>query len=453
MSEKFYAKSPGNEGYIKNMEVVSYHDLNEDNIFQMALYRTSEGKYYLYCAAFSSMGVTILDVTDAEHPKYIQRLKVVDPAEYPTTRTPKIQIADDLMIVAMSSGGGAAVSSADRGTATKYQNGVQIWSLKDDPEHPEFLSYWDNGVPGGIGVHRFCYNGGRYVHLSSDCAGFEGMIYRILDIADPRHPREVGRWWLAEQYVDGILGAEYDPTAKHNPVFMDKGHMHGPPFVVDQLAYCGYSGAGLCIVDISDVTRPKLKGQLKLHPPFSGGLAGSRCHTALPLTGRNLVVVTNEGERFAWMDKEKLTEAQPMNNLHMVDVRNPEKPTLIAEFPYPEVPKNFPYRNFNEMMLDVQGPFGPHNVHEPMSNKPWLEDDPNRVYCCYFSAGMRVYDVSDPYYIKEIAYFIPPNPEKRRFPHYPGPLVATTEDCIVDDRGYIYMDCLEDGLYILRTTV
>ena len=23
---KFYAKSPGNEGYIKNMEVVSFHD-------------------------------------------------------------------------------------------------------------------------------------------------------------------------------------------------------------------------------------------------------------------------------------------------------------------------------------------------------------------------------------------------------------------------------------------
>ena len=279
------------------------------------------------------------------------------------------------------------------------------------------------------------------------------MIYWILDIEDPQNPVEVGKWWRAEQFVDGGLGAEYDPTAKHNPTFMDKGYMHGPQFVVDNLAYCGYSGAGLCIVDVSDVSRPKLKGQLKFHPPFSGGLAGSRCHTALPLTDRNLVVVTNEGERFAWMDKEKLTEAQPMNNLHMVDVRNPQKPTLIAEFPYPEVPEHFPYHNFNEMMLEAQGPFGPHNVHEPMSGKPWHEDNPDRVYCCYFSAGMRVYDVSDPYYIRELAYFIPPNPEKRRFPHYPGPLVATTEDCVVDDRGYIYMDCLEDGLYILKTTV
>ena len=43
MSNKFYAKSPGNEGYIKNMEVISFHDLHEDNIFQMALYKTKEG--------------------------------------------------------------------------------------------------------------------------------------------------------------------------------------------------------------------------------------------------------------------------------------------------------------------------------------------------------------------------------------------------------------------------
>jgi hypothetical protein len=101
-------------------------------------------------------------------------------------------------------------------------------------------------------------------------------------------------------------------------------------------------------------------------------------------------------------------------------------------------------------MDGAQGPFGPHNVHEPMG-KPGLEDDPNRVYCCYFHAGMRVYDVSDPYYIKELAYFIPPNPEKLLFDvPVPGPMLATTEDCVVDDRGYIYMDTWQDGLYILR---
>ena len=139
-----------------------------------------------------------------------------------------------------------------------------------------------------------------------------------------------------------------------------------------------------------------------------------------------------------------------------VDVRDPANPTLVAEFPYPEVPEDFPYPNFNVMNLECQGPFGPHNLHEPMSNKPWLEQRGDRVYCCYFAAGLRIYDVSDQYYIKEIAYFIPPNPNKTPeesfFKGFPGPRNAVTEDCCVDDRGYIYVTCLDDGFYVLKRT-
>ena len=44
MSIPFYAKSETNQGYIKNMEVVGFSDLNGINAFQMALYKTEEGK-------------------------------------------------------------------------------------------------------------------------------------------------------------------------------------------------------------------------------------------------------------------------------------------------------------------------------------------------------------------------------------------------------------------------
>lgn len=38
------------EPIMKNMELIGYDDLNGKPGFQMALYRTAEGKYYLYSA-------------------------------------------------------------------------------------------------------------------------------------------------------------------------------------------------------------------------------------------------------------------------------------------------------------------------------------------------------------------------------------------------------------------
>jgi len=437
------------KGYSKNMELVSYHDLNGIMAFQMALYKTINDKYYLYCGSFKGAGFNILDVTDQSSPKLIRFHEICDPEVYQGQSTPKVQVADDILIVAL--GGGIPYLQGVPFDA-KNIGGLQIYNLKEDPEHPKLLSSWETGVKDGMGVHRFMYNGGRYVHLAADCPGFIGEIYRILDIEDPSNPVEVGRWWLPEQFCDGMKEGTF-PIDFH--ARKDWAKLHGPPYVQDGLAYCAYWAAGGVIVDVHDVTQPKLIGQIHTTPPFSGKVAGARNHTFLPLRGRPYAVLSNEGARFSSWGKEEIEKtgpgAQPLNSLHMIDVSNPADPVLIAEFPYPEVPEDYPYPNFNTAgMNGVQGPFGPHNLHEPMG-KPWLEDDPNRVYCCYFHAGMRVYDVSDPYYIKEIAYYIPPNPEKPLFKvPMPGPLLGTTEDCLVDERGFIYMSTYHDGLYILR---
>lgn len=172
MADKFYAKGPGNNGYIKNLEVCSFSDMDgKCGMFQMALYKTAEGRYYLYGACFGGThtGVMINEITDPYNPRFVKHFQLVDPVEYPTTTTPKIQIADDLLICAMSAGSGPnALVEQSELKNMKCEVGIRIYSLKEDPENPKFLGYWDCGVPHSIGVHRFMYNGGRYVYLSAN---------------------------------------------------------------------------------------------------------------------------------------------------------------------------------------------------------------------------------------------------------------------------------------------
>jgi hypothetical protein len=439
---------PENKSYIKNMELIGYHDLNDRPGFQMAA-QVVDGRYYLYVSHFRHSGWTILEVTDPASPRFVRFMEGPDLVGQVTN---KIQVADGLMLCALGTGIPFlhGIASDD-----PYIAGLHIYDVKTDPENPKFLSYWNAGEAQAcdnicLGVHRFFYSGGRYAHLSSTCDGYSNMIYRILDIDDPINPVEVGRWWMPEQWDAGIL--EKDKPPMDSPLSLPG--MHGPPYVKGNYAYCGYNGAGMVILDISDIKVPRLVGHLPIYPTLGGKHSGARCHTVLPLSQRPYAIFTNEGERFPCFNKDIIKNvAQPLNVLGMVDVSDVTDPTIISVFPYPEVPPDFPFKNFNDCGIGCPGPLGPHNIHEPHDH-PALEDRNDRLYCCYFHAGLRVYDINDPFVPKEIAYYIPPNPKKVCFDvEYPGPMIATTEDVLVDHRGNIFMDTFHDGLYVLRCHV
>ncbi|MFD1671997.1 LVIVD repeat-containing protein [Agrilactobacillus yilanensis] len=443
------------EPLFKNTELIGFNDLNNKPGFQMAMQKSGE-RYYLYTASFRHNGWNIVEVTDPKHPRNVKWLDGpwLNAELHDGQSTPKIQIADGLMITAH---GGTMKELHGTEPGLPFWGGIMIWDVKTDPENPKLLSKFE--CKGGAGVHRFCYNGGNFVYVVGACEGYNGFILRIVDISEPTAPKEVGRWWSSEQY----LGDKGGKVARYGSAEALSSPFLHACVVKDDVLYCAYANKGFIMLDVKDKTQPKLIGKLSLNPPFGGGAAGAPVHTTLPLGDRPYVVVSTEGERPRYFSNEateglfKKIKTQPMNTLGIAEITDPAHPSLISTFPYPEVPEGYTHgQNFN-IVDGVRIPFGPHNLFDAF-NQDVYGQDPNRVYCCYFGAGLRIYDVSDPFIPKEIAYFLPPDPTKLLFDNkdhtlLPGPEVAVTEDVLVDDRGYIYVDTFMDGLYILRCTV
>jgi hypothetical protein len=391
------------------MEVVGYTDLIGKPGFKMAIHRSGE-RWYLYVATLWHPGLHIIDITDPARPRH---LRFIDGPQ--NTWTLQVQIADNLMITSLERilpGWGGDPQGA-------FDEGFVIWSLQD-PENPRRLGHFRTG---GGGTHRNYYAGGRYVYATGLPEGFDGHILQIVDIDDPGNPVEVSRWWRPGQWIAGGEGGVPFGTL-----------LHGGAYVHGERAYLPYSAGGFVILDVADKRQPRLVSDLPFSPPFQSFIA---VHTAVPLTRRDLVVVNSEAIA------ENCDE--PLGYAGIVDVADEEKPRLMSLFPLPKPPPGASYANF----CSKGGRFGPHNQHQWQFQDVLLHDE-DLVFLTYFNAGLRVYDISDPRLPREVAYFVPPDPEERRGLLPETALVCQSEDVLVDARGNIYVTDKNLGIYVLR---
>src|SRR4051812_38397102 len=173
--------------FARNVREIGYEDLQGRSGFKLAMQEVDR-RFYLYTGALWEPGLSILEVTDPERPRFVRWI----PGP-PNTWTLQVQIAEGRMITNLEHvprgwGGGSDAKPLD---------GFTIWDVSD-PEDPRQLGQWSSG---GSGTHRNFYDGGRYVHAAASQPGFSGRLYVIVDIDDPAAPRAVGRWWYPGQNV------------------------------------------------------------------------------------------------------------------------------------------------------------------------------------------------------------------------------------------------------------
>jgi hypothetical protein len=422
---------PSRRFFAENFDFVGYHDLDGRPAFKLALQVAGE-RWYLYTSHFWDRGWSVLDVTKPSEPDLVAF--VPGPAN---TATLQIQVGDGLMLTSLEKPPAELLQHAPwQGFAwllldsvlhgPKYSPwraspaGLLVWDVRD-PARPAQLAAWDSG---GTGTHRNFYAGGRYAHLAASKPGFRGHQYVIIDLADPSHPVEVGDWFLPEQEIAGGIEPE-----------LDGYYLHGPPHVTGDRAYLPYGVGGAIILDVADVHYPREVSRLRIDAAL-GSVQG--VHTFLPVLERRIGIINSEAHA-------ENCEADPGRPYAaVVDLSDESQPHILSYFPEPEPPPDATYTSFCER----GGRTGPHNQHHD-NGLPHLFHSDHLVYVAHFNAGLRLYDTSDPRRVREVGYFMPPDPE-RRFGVFPTELVAQTEDVIVDARGYAYFTDKNQGLYIVR---
>jgi hypothetical protein len=238
--------------------------------------------------------------------------------------------------------------------------------------------------------------------------GFHSTLLQIWDLKDPRTPKFVGRAWLPGQKI-GEPG--FQDQYAHHPIVDDESNR----------LYAGFrEGSGqLGAWDISDPANPKLVWSYDTAPPGRGP------HTVSPI--RYDTVPNFEGDAlprtYAFVTDELGEECGHgvKSKSYMFDITHESHPMPVSTF-------QVPIGDF----CKSGGDFGPHQ-HAEHRNSELNRFEDKLAWIAYLNAGIRVVDLSDPYHLTEVGYYIP----KVNIKATPNQAIQLT-DVDLDHRGLAY---------------
>jgi hypothetical protein len=404
--------------YSQNMKLIGHSDIDgRGDGLQLMVHRG-----HAYIGHPWSRGISIVDVSDPKRPGAVTYV----PAP-PNTWNIHLQTHDDLLLVInaldlfadvdtfrgekayYTTSAGETVAS--RKTKRSWTAGMTVYDISQ-PHNPRRIGQLDVD---GIGFHRLWYVGGRYAYASALLEGFTDYIFVTIDMKDPRRPELVGRWWLPGMNAGaGELSEAPDGKrfALHHAL------------VEGNTAYACWRDGGLTLLDVSDPARPVLIAHRNWSPPFGGGT-----HSPLPLISRNLLVVADE----AVLDHEE----DGRKHTWIFDIREPANPISLSTLP---TPAETDYRSKG-------GHFGPHNLHE---NRPGSFVSDTLIFATWQNAGIRAFDISDPFRPVETGALVPAAPTRMVDGRADRPRVIQSADVFVDPTGLIYATDYNAGLEIIE---
>lgn len=406
----------------KNTKLLSQYDLEgRGETFGIS----KEGNYAYVCHTQWS-GLDIVDVKDPSKPEVVKFIPTGSPFVHSckcrvvgnilvVTNEFKLETPPQYTVLGERRARGEDVSmldgDIDNGPLEPIETGIKVFDVSK-PAEPKLLSFFKTGGwsrdGGGVGSHRFSFDG-RYAYLSASAPGFYGRILRIVDLLNPKEPTEVSRWWLPGQ---NTAAGESWPTRHH-------GFAHLAIPQGNRLYTAWFKWGGAAILDISNIRCPKRVNKSDMIYRMDGP-----GHTLMPIKDRQFAIFIIEH-----------------SHAYMLDISDEEYPKVISMFPY--APKELVERGGGSIW---RGP-AIHNIHENCPGPNSFRSD-DRIYATTGAGGLRIYDVSNPYLIEELGYYVPGTPKQYDLTRT-GVNIC---DVFVDKKGLIYLTGYNHGLEIVEFT-
>ena len=383
-------------------------------------------------------GTSIIDITDPAKPTIKWHIPGISGANHRA-----VSVVYDYKH--NSSGRDYLIRSSDTGKDFRFQI-YDITERGTDPSKISLVAEITGTPPNSCGrgcggpfiirAHKgFWSEESGYYYSASGEPGFRNTLLHIWDLRDPTSPKFVGRTWLPGM-KDTEDKALYQGQYVHHPTLDEANNR----------MYIGFrdTSGQMGAWDISDRTNPKLVWSIDTKPPNRGP------HTLTPIVYDQLPNFQGDAlpRRYIFMTDEAAgaADSAPCESgvrarAYMFDVTHETHPTQVSQW---EVPVGD--------FCKKGGRFGTHQHAEFVNGR--LNRHENRTaWIAYFNAGIRVLDLSDPYHMREIGYYIP-KPTAMSHPVEEGqPTVIQINDVTIDHRGLAYAtDRTGGGLFILEYT-
>jgi hypothetical protein len=370
-------------GEIENLRILGYCDMTYNGVPGKVggWDRTYEFQYragFLYCS--HQIGWSIVDARDVRNMNVIFRHTNVDPSP---DNTQYIDIA-----------------RGDHIVVQKRNDRLVMWDVTNPFSPVQLSTFTPPGIlvtnPGGGVQGSFGYHGlwvhrnsaGRFACASVRLTGYTDQILMIINITDPRNPKEEARWWYPGMWTAGGEVPTWPSDAGLPGRVGTPVQMHDLTTYGDR-AYVAWRQKGIIILDFSNMSRPVRIGEINW-----GDVSRAQFHPIAAATHSIGLVIPEDGGAIQTVIAGDEVGLCPGGYGHVVDVRNERRPQEISDFQLPfNRGGNCPYdRNVSRQAIHDMERYTRGNI----------------VWAVWEEGGFYGWDISDIHRPAVAAYYIAP---------------------------------------------